>query len=314
MNATPAPIVFVGVATQDAIAVVDRYPGADERVVAEDVLFAGGGPAATAAVAAARLGAEVALVAAVGDDETGGKVIDDLHGEGVDVSGIVRVPGGRTALSLVVISGPEKARAISNLPGPGFRLDENPVGLAMIESADWVHVDQHSWAEVRRHADVTALTGRLSVDAGNFIPGYRQADTALYVPTKAALIARYGNPGDDKNIEPLMRRAIADGAGVVVVTSGAEGSFAMAHDGPLLHAAIPAGPIRSTLGAGDVFHGALLAALVRLEEGTMTGGLREALDYATVVASLSCRGIDGRSQIPRHDEAIAATAGLTHTK
>ena len=107
MNATPSRIVFVGVATQDAIAVVERYPGADERVVADDVLFAGGGPAATAAVAAARLGIAVALVAAVGDDEAGRKVIHDLHGEGVDVSGIAMVPGARTALSLVVISGPE---------------------------------------------------------------------------------------------------------------------------------------------------------------------------------------------------------------
>lgn len=313
MNATPSRIVFVGVATQDAIAVVERYPGADERVVADDVLFAGGGPAATAAVAAARLGIAVALVAAVGDDEAGRKVIHDLHGEGVDVSGIAVVPGARTALSLVVISGPEKARAISNLPGPALRLDENPVGLGMIKSADWVHVDQHGWAEVHRHTDATALTGRLSVDAGNAIPGYCQAGTALYVPTRSALVARYGRPGDE-GLEPLMRRAIADGAATVVVTSGAAGSCAMAHDGPLLHSAIPPGPIRSTLGAGDVFHGALLAGLVRLEEGTMTGGLREALEYATVVASLSCRGVDGRSQIPRHDEAIAVTASLTHAK
>lgn len=314
MNAASPRVVFVGVATQDAIAVVERYPSADERVVADNVLFAGGGPAATAAVAAARLGIEVALVAAVGDDEAGRKVIDDLHHEGVDVSAIATVPGARTAVSLVVISGPEKARAIVNLPGPVLRLEENPAGLAMIESADWVHVDQHSWAEVRRHRDSAAHAGRLSVDAGNLIPGYRQAGTNLYVPTKAALVAAYGTADECASLESLMRRAITDGASTVVVTSGAEGSFGMTADGPLLHAATPPGPIRSTLGAGDVFHGALLAALVRQEEETLTGGLQNAMEYATVVASLSCRGIDGRSQIPRNDEAIAATAGLTHAK
>jgi sugar/nucleoside kinase (ribokinase family) len=51
----------------------------------------------------------------------------------------------------------------------------------------------------------------------------------------------------------------------------------------------------STLGAGDVFHGALVAAHVR----GLT--LARALEYANTVAALSCRGLDGRSAIPTHD-------------
>jgi sulfofructose kinase len=78
-------LVFVGVATEDAIAVVERYPDADERIVAEEVIFSGGGPAATAAVAAARLGIPAALVAVVGDDAEGSKIIADLESEGVDI-------------------------------------------------------------------------------------------------------------------------------------------------------------------------------------------------------------------------------------
>ncbi|MBW4032968.1 MAG: carbohydrate kinase family protein [Acidobacteria bacterium] len=307
-------VVFVGVATEDAIAVVDRYPAADERVVADDVLFAGGGPAATAAVAAARLGIEVALVAAIGDDDAGERVIADLEREGVDVSGVVVVPGERTARSVVVISGQHQERAISNRPGPALQLGDHGVARALIESARWVHVDQHGWAPVREYIDTMVSPPRLSVDAGNDIPGYRQVGTAVYAPTMSALVAHYGAPDQDNDVEALLRRAVVDGAEVAVATSGAEGSFALTNDGALIRATIPPGPIVSTLGAGDVFHGALIAGLVRLEDGTITGGLHGALEYATVVASLSCAGVDGRSRIPDHLQTVEFLQGMTQQR
>ena len=64
-----AAAVFVGSATLDAIALVPSLPGRDERVVAESLVLAGGGPAATAAVAYARLGLPAYFVGSVGDDE-----------------------------------------------------------------------------------------------------------------------------------------------------------------------------------------------------------------------------------------------------
>jgi sugar/nucleoside kinase (ribokinase family) len=60
--------------------------------------------------------------------------------------------------------------------------------------------------------------------------------------------------------------------------------------------------VLSTLGAGDVFHGALVAAVVR---GLP---LAEQLAFANVTAALSCRGLDGRSRIPRLAELLAAIA------
>jgi sulfofructose kinase len=60
----------------------------------------------------------------------------------------------------------------------------------------------------------------------------------------------------------------------------------------------------STLGAGDVFHGALLAAVRR---GYL---LPDCLAYANVVAALSCRGLDGRSAIPTHDEVVQQLPAL----
>jgi sulfofructose kinase len=65
---SPFQVVCVGVVTIDALALVDRYPAADERVVGDQVSIVGGGPAANAAVVLARQGIPVAFVGRVGAD------------------------------------------------------------------------------------------------------------------------------------------------------------------------------------------------------------------------------------------------------
>lgn len=296
-------LVFVGVATLDAIAVVDSYPGADDRVAALDIVSSGGGPAATAAVAAARLGMPTALVSAVGDDEEGAAIVSGLEAEGVDVSSVERFPGARSARSLVTIGRSTDTRAIVNRPGPALSIEAGSRAGELVLGASWVHVDQHGWAPVRALLDADGIRTRLSVDAGNEIPGYRAAGTDLYAPTDRALANRYSKDPDD-DIETLLRRARDDGARLVVATRGSRGAVALAETGEFIRAAVPEVPVVSTLGAGDVFHGALLAGLLRVESGEFSG-LQQALAYATVVSSLSCRGVDGRSRIPDHAEALA---------
>ncbi len=111
--------------------------------------------------------------------------------------------------------------------------------------AEWVHVDQTGYPAVRGRGH------RLSVDAGNPIPGLDLAEVALYAPTEAGLDGR--TPED----------ALAAGAGLVVVTRGAAGCLAVTRDGERIEVPAPRVDAVSTLGAGDVFHGALLAQLVR---------------------------------------------------
>ena len=80
--------VCVGVITIDTIALVEKYPGEDERVVAQEIIRAGGGPAAVAAVALSRLGIKSAIVGTIGDDADGHEVLRIFAKEGVDTSGI----------------------------------------------------------------------------------------------------------------------------------------------------------------------------------------------------------------------------------
>lgn len=284
-----APTVFVGAATMDSIAVVAGYPGPDERVVAEGLTFAGGGPAATAAVTAARLGVSSAFVGTVGDDLDGERILAELQSEGVDVSGVTRAHGRRSAASVIVVDRTHGTRAICARPGPPV---DTSRGADLIAAAEWVHADHLGWAAVRALVD-PGSDGRpaLSVDAGNPIPDFSPHGVDLYVPTVAALRRDHG----DVPPEELVRAAHAQGARRVVATDGGRGSYGADPGADVVHVAAVPTDVVSTLGAGDVFHGALVAAHVR---GVP---LEDALRYANAVAAASCTGIDGRSAIPTHD-------------
>ncbi len=291
-----AQVVFVGVATLDALALVPHYPAANERVVATAISYAGGGPAATAAVAAARQGVAAAFVGAVGADPAGRTVLDGLRAEGVDVSGVTVTDAAPTGQSVVVVDHSTASRAISNLPAPAPVLSGQATEL--IGAAEWVHADHVGWPALAPL--LPDRRWKLSVDAGYAVPGVSVSGVDLYVPTTESLASRHHLTVTD--VDALLDAALAEGARTVVATAGAAGSYAATRDGQRYRAVSAAAEIVSTLGAGDVFHGALVAAY------TLGMALPEALPYANTVAALSCRALDGRSAIPDRATTHAALA------
>ena len=242
-------IVCVGLATRDTIYALPRHPAPDDRVVATERVVAGGGPAATAAVAAARLGADVRFVGIV-----------DGELESVDV---VRMPGRMIESTILVGDG---TRAIVTEEPERFT-----VSADLLDGADWVHVDHVGYAAL----PVPSNSLLLSVDGGNAVEGLDLSRVTLYSPTQ--------------------ERDDGGRARITVVTRGADGCTAYV-DGDSFD--VPGYPVDavSTLGAGDVFHGALVACLDRGLE------LRDALVKANAAAALSCRALDGRSAIPSWEE------------
>lgn len=290
-------LLFIGCATLDSIALVQDYPAADSRTVATDFATAGGGPAATAAVAAARAGANTAFAGVLGSDEEGDRIISDLQAEGVDTSGVIRDPALKTGASVIVVSRESGSRAIVTRPVPPVSFPADGRFRELLDSAAWVHVDHLGWNAV---AGIPGLN--LSVDAGNPIPAFSPQGVALYVPTVERLRAEYGEHLD---VEALLQKAVDDGASAVVATAGSEGAWVKSGNSDAVH--VPATPanIVSTLGAGDVYHGALLAAVA--------AGLPlvDAAAFAGRTASASCAGLDGRSMIPH--ETITPVLASNHT-
>lgn len=290
-----APLaVFAGSVTLDAIALVPSLPGRDERTVASDLVLAGGGPAATAAVTYARLGLRAALVGAIGDDSTGEQVRAELEREGVDTSGLQVVRGGVTGASVITVEQAHGTRTICTRPVPPLHVPADSVGAELLRAARWVHVDHLGWPAL---GGVTLDPEvRLSLDAGNPVAALDLSRLHLYVPTVDGLRRDLG-AAEGTDVQDLLRAALDNGATTVVATRGAEGSVAASADGTSADTPGHGVDVVSTLGAGDVFHGALLAAVVRGMP------LQRACAYAGVVAALSCRGLDGRSAIPDHDTA-----------
>jgi sugar/nucleoside kinase (ribokinase family) len=275
-------VICVGVATLDRIALVDRIPGEDERIVAQPFVVGCGGPAATAAVTLARLGARVGFCGIVGTDDAGAYVRANLEAEGVDVRWLTSCDDVRTTESVVMVSAQNGARTIVTTSSVG----PDPVQVPM-SASHWLHVDQTGYASVMAAIEGVDRPPLVSVDGGNPIPDLRLDGIELYAPSVNAI--REAFPSTD--LAGSLVAAMAAGARQVVATDGSAGTHLHSADGLIT---VPSFPVKalSTMGAGDVFHGALLAGLVDGRD------LPQAVQWANAVAALSCRALDGRSGIP----------------
>jgi sulfofructose kinase len=285
--------VCVGVITIDTVASVDKYPGEDERVVATEISRAGGGPAAVAAVAMRRLGIKSAIVGTVGDDADGKEVLNIFAREGVDTSGI-SIGTSATAGSVIVASKEHSARAISTRQ-PVIQAAMNDAAKKLIASAQWLHVD-HVGVKRLDEAGISRGKGpQISFDAGYGVETFDPIVVDLFVPTDRQMALRF--PGVDLAV--ALENDSMKAGNTVVATQGSAGSAGYSPETGLVSAPGFKVDVTSTLGAGDVFHGALVAQLIQGHP------LQEAMRRANAVAALSCRGLDGQSKIPSTTELDA---------
>jgi sulfofructose kinase len=285
--------VCIGVVTIDTIALVDKYPSADERVVAQEISRAGGGPASVAAVALSRLGIKSAIIGTIGDDADGKEALRIFEKEGVDTSGI-SLGTSATAGSVIVASKEHNARAISTRQ-PMVQAPISEAAKKLITQAKWVHVDH---VGVNRLAELGISRGNgplISFDAGYGVETFDPITVDLFVPTDRQMALRY--PGIDLAV--ALENDSMKAGNTVVATQGSAGSAGFSPETGLVTAPGFTVDVMSTLGAGDVFHGALVAQLIH------GFPLQEAMRRANAVAALSCKGLDGQSKIPTTTELDA---------
>jgi ribokinase len=288
---TPGRVVVVGSVNVDLVVVAPRLPGPGETVTGGDVARHHGGKGGNQAVAAARLGALVAFVGAVGDDDFGASARAALVAEGIDVTHLLVAPRP-TGVALIVVD--ERAENLIAV-APGANAAPTPASVAAAMGAlaigpgDIVLVSCEIPADAVRAALAAArAAGATSVLNPAPADGLDPAAIALadiMTPNEAELALLAGaaatgrpeagadagaaalgeQPPDSEGAataEALARRLLAHDAGrAVVVTLGAAGALAVPADGPAL--AIPAAHVvpLDTTGAGDAFNGALAAGL-----------------------------------------------------
>ncbi|HCD0699207.1 TPA: sugar kinase [Salmonella enterica subsp. enterica serovar Infantis] len=282
-------IACVGITVMDRIYYVEGLPTEGGKYVAKRYTEVGGGPAATAAVAAAKLGAQVDFIGRVGDDDTGNSLLAELESLGVNTRYTRRYTQAMSSQSAIMVVA-KGERIIVNYPSPD-----------LLPDADWLNdIDFSQWdvvlADVRWHDGakqaftLARQAGVMTVLDGDITP---QDISELVALSDHAAFSEPGLArltGMSEAIDALKKAQMLTN-GHVYVTRGSEGC------NWLEKAAVRHQPgftveVVDTTGAGDVFHGALAFGLA-------SGyAIEEAVRFASGVAALKCTRPGGRAGIP----------------
>ncbi len=259
----PAPptVLVVGSINADLVIHAERLPARGETVAGGRLERAGGGKGANQAVAAARAGARVALVGAVGDDELGAEALDDLRAEGVDVGAVRRLAGVATGVALIVVDR-DGDNQIAVASGANHAVCAEHVRAAAVRApgcvlASFELLDEPvlAAAQVARGAGCALLVN--PAPARPLTASLRALGPVL-TPNRHEAAELSGEEDPDS----AARALAAQTGAAVVVTLGAQGALVADGAGS---ARVPAPPVRAvdTTGAGDTFNGVLAAELAR---------------------------------------------------
>ncbi len=266
-------IACVGIAVQDRIYTLEALPHEGGKYVAQQYREVGGGPAATAAVAAARLGAQVDFIGRVGDDATGTQLFAELESLGVNTSRARQITGARSSQSAILVDAAGE-RVIVNYPSPDL-----PDDAGWLDDIDFGRYDA-VLSDVRWHEGATrALTlarraGVMTLLDGDVTPQDIRSLVALsdHAAFSAPGLARLA-PGLAPQDALKTTKTLTNGH--VYVTLGKEGCLWLENDDTLHRQAGFTVEAVDTTGAGDVFHGALAVMLARGESPQDGGALRQ---------------------------------------
>ncbi len=278
-------IAVIGSCMIDLVTNVDRMPNAGETLAGRSFSQGFGGKGANQAVAAAKLGAEVMMVACVGDDPFGVDTLRNFAAVGVDArhvrtvagvsSGVAPIfvePSGENRILIVrgandALSPADIEAAADDLGGCGLILLQLEVPLETIYAAV---------AFGAAHG-IPVLLNPAPADPALDLS--RVSDVAFLVPNQTELSILTGLPaGTRAEAEAAARTLLARGVKTVIVTLGADGALLVRDGEPaLLVPPVAVTPVDTT-GAGDAFIGAFAQAFV--EDGDVPRAMRWAAAYA----------------------------------
>ncbi len=290
---SPASVAVVGSCNIDLVARVPRQPLRGETLTGTTFGTYLGGKGLNQAVAARRMGADVALIGRVGADDFGTRILEALRDEGIDTTFIEadrQEPTG-TAVILVEESG---ENSIVVIPGANGVLTPADIDRAadVIRSATVLLLQLevpltttlHA-AQLARAADTTVI---LTPAPAQRLPPALFAATDVLVPNAievAQVLDTIASPTE------AAHALLGQGCRAVVVTLGAQGALLVTPDAEQSIAAFPVQAV-DTVGAGDAFAGALAASLAQGHD------LTTALRYASAAGALAVTQAGAMPSLP----------------
>jgi sugar/nucleoside kinase (ribokinase family) len=291
-------VLCAGIAVQDIVMRVEGFPAPGTKVSASDFIVTGGGCAANAALAVARLGGRAVFAGPLGgdDDAVSARIVADLEKEGIDCRGVVRSAGATASVSLILVDAQgEKAIATRRGAGLGQTLPRDAEGL--VSDADVVLVDNRFpefVTAVCRASRARGIPVVIDLDQATSADHPLLALGSHVIASAEALGGTTKGADFGKGLACLAEHV----DGFLAVTDGANGVY-WREKGGLRHMPAFAVTAIDTLGAGDVFHAGFAVALA---EGRHT---EDALRFAAAAAALKCTRFGGAAGAPQRGSVDA---------
>ena len=301
VNSKVPRLAVFGSVNMDLVAYVGEMPGGGETVTGTDFRQVPGGKGANQAVAAARAGARVAFLGAVGEDTFGLELRANLEAEGIDVNGLRTVPGV-SGIAHIVVEGDGGNRIIV-VPGANGEVS----GMLESDRASLEGVDA-MLLQLELPMEAVVAGARMGREAGvpvyltpapaRELPDELLADVDVLVPNQHEAAAITGHDEPVAALAALLERVPE-----VLLTLGSAGSlYGRRGEEPV---AVPARKVNAvdTTAAGDTFCGSFAVARA---EGRSA---REAMEFAAAAAAISVGRHGASSSMATRDEVEALLKG-----
>jgi ribokinase len=294
-------IIVVGSVNADLVVKGPRLPGPGETVLGGTFSAAAGGKGANQAVAAARLGGDVTLVAKVGCDAFGDEALVGYRREGLAVDLVEREPNAATGIALILIDNAgENMIAVSSGANALLGVADVERAAGRIAAADVLMLQLEIPLDaVNRAATIASAEGKVVIldpAPAAPLPSELLAQVTYLTPNEHEAEALSGiavyNEATARRAAEWLRTA---GAKNVIITLGAQGALVATDEGMRL---IPSHPVNAidTTAAGDAFNGGLAVALATGLE------LDAAVRRASLGAALATTRLGAQPSLPTAEE------------
>jgi ribokinase len=290
-------IVVVGSSNTDMVLKVPRIPAPGETILGSEFFVIPGGKGANQAVAAARTGAEVTFIACVADDDFGLKSIENYRKDGINTNFIKVEPGSHSGVALINVS-TDGENSISVAPGANSSLlpgDITKFSEAFIGARIVLAQLETPIATIEAVAQL-AQSMKIPLIL-NPAPAARLSDNLLQKisiitpnETEAALLTGREEPLPNE-IPTMATELFNKGINTVIITLGSKGIYLKYREFEGFISGYKVSAVDTTA-AGDVFNGALAAALAA--EKT----INEAIDFAQRAAAISVTRMGAQPSAP----------------
>ena len=290
-------ILVVGSSNTDMVIKTDRFPEPGETIIGGSFFMFAGGKGANQAVAAARLGGSVQLLASVGSDVFGANAIAGFEKDGIDVSLIQKEKDHASGVALITLN-KEGENEIVVAPGANAQVSADYIlkNKEAISSADIVlaqlETPLSAILELNNQCKKLGTRFILNPAPAQALPDDLFKGLFLITPNETEASILTGLSTDSENeVDAAANVLLEKGIENVIITMGGEGAYFKNRENSFLLPA-PKVEVQDTTGAGDVFNGALAVALAEGRDW------KDAIEFAIKAGSLAVTKMGAQSSAP----------------